>query len=134
VFYNFTRQEVDGSSSAADFSGFAESTDNYGITLNRPKFLIRVKVNHRGIIRQTEATGANMAPNAYRWSAPYKRIDLELEYRLRPNLSLFAGGRNITKEYSNVIQIFGDGTPGYGKPFQNWSSGSNWEFGVRGSF
>lgn len=133
VFYNLTRQEVEGSN-LADFRNFAKSTDNYGITFSRPKFLIRVKVNERGIIRQTEATRLNSAPNSFRWSAPFKRIDLEFEYRLRPNLSLFAGGRNVTKEFSNQILIFGDGTPEHGKPFQSWASGANWEFGVKGRF
>mgnify|MGYP006172246295 CR=1 FL=1 len=41
VFYNMTSQRLDGSS-VADFSNFVRRNDNYGVTLSRPKFTVRL--------------------------------------------------------------------------------------------
>jgi hypothetical protein len=104
----------------ADFSNFVRRNDNYGVTLSRPKFTVRLKVNDRGRQRLDRRTGTNIPLGAYRYQAPRRNLDIDFEYRLRPGLSLFAAGRNVTKTKLVHNEIYGDGTPEYARTREYW--------------
>ncbi len=133
VFYNVTTQRLQGTT-LADFNNFVRRNDNYGVTLSRPKFTLRVKVNDRGRQRMGVVTGANVAPGAYRYQAPKRMLDIDFEYRLSRRLSLFVAGRNVTNVPSTYQEVYGDGTPEYARTASYWEHGVNYVMGVKGSF
>jgi iron complex outermembrane recepter protein len=133
VFYNMTSQRLEGTT-LADFNNFVRRNDNYGITLSRPKFTLRLKVNDRGRQRLTVATATNVAPGAYRYQAPKRMLDVDFEYRLRRGLSLFIAGRNVTNVPSTYNELYGDGTPEYARTYSYWEHGVNYVMGIKGSF
>jgi iron complex outermembrane recepter protein len=133
VFYNMTSQRLQGTT-LADFSNFIRRNDNYGVTLSRPKFTVRLKVNDRGRQRQSAVTGANVAPGTYRYNVPKRTLDIDFEYRIRPALSFFVAGRNVTNAPSNHQEVYGDGTPEYARISRYWEHGVNYVIGFKGSF
>jgi iron complex outermembrane recepter protein len=133
VFYNVTAQRLQGTT-LADFNNFVRRNDNYGITLSRPKFTVRTKVNDRGRQRLSRVTGANIAPGAYRYQSPKRMLDVDFEYRIRPSLALFVAGRNVTNVPSTNNEVYGDGTPEYARTANYWLHGVNYIIGVKGSF
>jgi outer membrane receptor protein involved in Fe transport len=133
VFYNMNSQRLAGTT-LADFTNFVRRSDNYGFTLGRPKFTVRVKVNDLGRQRRNLITGTNMVPNTYRWRAPRRAMDIDVQYRLRHGLSLFVAGRNVLDAPSRHEEVYGDGTPEHARISNSWLHGINYVFGVKGSF
>lgn len=133
VFYNVTSQRLQGTT-LADFRNFVRRNDNYGVTLSRPKFTVRLKVNDRGRQRQGIVTGANLPAGTYRYQAPRRTLDVDLEYRLHPRISLFVAGRNVFDEPSTYQEVYGPGTPEYARIATYWVHAVNYVFGVKGSF
>lgn len=133
VFYNMNSQRLAGTT-LADFSNFVRRSDNYGVTLSRPKFTVRVKVNDLGRQRRNLITGTNMSPSTYRWRAPRRAVDVDFEYRFHRAISFFIAGRNVNDAPSRFEEVYGEGTPEYARPNNYWLHGVNYVFGVKGSF
>lgn len=133
VFYNVTSQHLEGTT-LADFRNFVRRNDNYGATLSRPKFTVRLKVNDRGRQRQAIVTGVNLAEGSYRYQAPRRTLDVDFEYRLHPRVSLFVAGRNVFNEASTYQEVYGNGTPEYARTSTYWEHGVNYVLGIKGSF
>jgi iron complex outermembrane recepter protein len=133
VFYNMNQQRLEGST-LADFSNFVRRSDNYGFTLSRPKFTVRVKVNDLGRQRRNLITGTNMSPGTYRWRAPRRSVDIDFEYRIRRGISFFIAGRNVNDAPSRYEEVYGVGTPEYSRPNNYWLHGVNYVMGFKGSF
>jgi TonB-dependent receptor len=133
VFYNLTSQRLQGTT-LADFSNFVRRNDNYGVTLSRPKFTVRLKVNDRGRQRRNLITGTNMIPGTYRYQAPRRTLDVDFEYRIRRGLSLFVAGRNVTNTPSTHHEVYGEGTPEYARISTHWDHAVNYVMGFKGSF
>ena len=66
--------------------------------------------------------------------APRRTIDVDFEYRYRPELSFFVAARNITNAPSNHHEVYGDGTPEYARINQYWEHGVSYVFGIKGTF
>jgi iron complex outermembrane recepter protein len=133
VFYNVNSQRVQGRS-ISNFNNFIRRNDNYGLTLSRPKFTVRLKVNDRGRQRLASVAGANLPPGTYRYQAPRRMLDIDVEYRLRPGLSVFVAGRNVTDEPSTHQETYGPGTPEYARTVQYWKHAVNYVVGIKGRF
>jgi iron complex outermembrane recepter protein len=133
VFYNVTVQRLEGTT-LSDFNNFVRRNDNYGITLSRPRFTVRLKVNDRGRQRLVPVTGANIAPGAHRYQAPKRMLDVDLEYRLRRELAFFVAGRNVTDTPSTHQETYGLGTPRHARTVQYWKHAVNYVMGFKGSF
>ena len=133
VFYNMNSQRLAGTT-LADFSNFVRRSDNYGFSVSRPRFTVRVKVNDLGRQRRNLITGTNLSPSTYRWRAPRRSMDVDFEYRIRRGLSFFISGRNVNDAPSRFEEVYGIGTPEYARPNSYWLHAVNYVFGFKGSF
>ena len=89
------------------------------------------KWNHRGL--QQRAAVAALGPDAYEYGKARTRLDVNLDYQLRPNLYLYINGQNIL-DVPEVLLRYGSQTPAYARTFQTLTTGVQWTFGVKGSF
>ncbi len=123
LFGNITWQDLEGSEQAS-FAGFARKMANWGISLNRQRFAVRLAVNHRGLIQQNLITQAGAEAGTYQYLLPRTSADFTAEYRLTEHFGLYVSGRNINKEVDYTVR-YGPSTPrdrivvgraGYGAP------------------
>lgn len=132
VFGNLTTLHVEGGSSA-DLSGFIRKTANWGVSLARPRYTVRLNWNYRGRQRTTLISGANVPAGTYRYADPRLSTELNAEARLTRHAALFATVRNLM----NIAwrsETYGPTTPAYARG-TNWSEyGPQAVLGVKGTF
>jgi iron complex outermembrane recepter protein len=119
---------------AANFAGFIPRTANWGISLAREKYNLRMRWNYNGRARRAlVAAGRSIEPGTYNWGAQRLLFTLSGEYLFRPNVAVFANLSNLLDAPADV-QTFGPSTPEHAQFRQRQTFGSMWTFGVRGSF
>ncbi|MDO8545667.1 MAG: TonB-dependent receptor [Opitutaceae bacterium] len=131
VRYNLTRLHLEGNR-LADFSTFVSRSENWGISLDRPKFNLRLNWNARGRQRQAAIAG-RAEPGTYNYVAPRLTMDIDAEYRFSRAVGLFLGARNITGE-PFVEERYGPSTPGYARRFVRTDYGIAISMGMKGAF
>ena len=135
VFGNFSRQRVTGA--AADFfSGYQPKGANWGVSLTRPRYNLRMNFNYQGQRRQgaITATGTDrIGPSIYNWRDDRLYIDVLGEVSLRRNLAFFFNLRNVNDQTERIV-IYGPQTPASARFRQATDFASLWTFGVKGSF
>lgn len=129
--YNLTRLHLEGNR-LADFSTFISRSENWGISLDRPKFNLRLNWNARGRQRRA-AVGGRAEPGTYSYMAPRLTMDVDAEYRFTRRLGVFLGARNITGE-PFIEERYGPNTPGYARRFVRTDYGIAISLGVKGAF
>ena len=132
VFANASALRATGDDTA-DFAGYVPRTYNWGVSFTRAKFNLRTNWNYRGLNRQAALTGRSIEAGTYTWGAKQLFLDLQGEYRLRPQLALFANLRNVG-DATNDTGIYGPNTPEHAQFRQRTTYGSLWSFGLKGSF
>ena len=133
VFANVSSQRVLGDESG-DFAGFVPLAANWGISLNRPTYNLRLNWNHRGSQRLSRiTTGASLPPDAFFWAVERRFLDILAEYRLTPRTSLFVNLRNATVVPDDQ-EAYGTGTPQYARLRQRYDVAALWTIGLKGSF
>ncbi len=131
VRYNITKLKLSGDVQA-DFDGFIPLSQNWGISLDRPKFNVRLNWNSRG--RQNRALiGGTAEPGTREYVRARLSLDVEAEYRIVKYLGLFVGARNVTRE-PEIVQRYGPGTPGYARTYQRADYGTTIAAGLKGTF
>ncbi|MBI5770449.1 MAG: carboxypeptidase regulatory-like domain-containing protein [Verrucomicrobia bacterium] len=115
------------------FAGFVPRVINWGVSLTRPKFNVRVNVNFRGRQRLGAVTGAGVESGTYRYAAPRRYVDLVGEYHLTRRYSLFMNLRNLNDAWE-TFEVYGPNTPGYAKLANITDFHPLWTFGVKGRF
>ena len=132
-FANISSQRARGTDSFPDMNPF---TANWGLSLTRPKFNIRINENYRGVQRRalvaTTATNS-IEPGTYNYIPKRLYVDVTGEYYLRRNLGLFFALRNIGGATEDT-KIYGPHTPLYARFRQRDDYGALWTAGVKGSF
>ncbi len=118
---------------AANFNGFVPRSFSWGVSLARPKFNLKINWNYRGRNRGSEVTGRGIDPGTFNWTSKRLYLDLNGDYRLRQNLSLFGSMRDINLANEDV-KIFGPNTPRLAQFRQRTAHGCAWVFGLRGNF
>ena len=131
VRYNLTQLHLAGNT-LSDFSAFIRRSQNWGISLDRPKFNLRLNWNYRGRQRQGIIGGAAEA-GTYSYMAPRLTMDVDGEYRFSQRLGLFLGARNITGE-PFLLERYGPNTPAYARGYQRDDYGIALSAGLKGSF
>ena len=130
-FANVSSQRAKGTDSFQDMNPF---TCNWGFSISRPKWNIRLNENYRGIQRRAFVTGASIEPGTYNYRPKRLYIDLTGEYYLRRNLGLFFAVRNLNGATEDV-KIYGPHTPSYAKFRQSADyGGAFWSAGFKGTF
>ncbi len=131
VRFNLTQLHLAGTT-LADFDAFIPRSQNWGVSLDRPKFKLRLNWNYRGRQREAQILGA-AEPGTFAYMAPRLTMDLDGEYRLSKRLGLFLGARNITGE-PFITERYGPNTPAYARRYARRDYGIAISTGLKGSF
>jgi TonB-dependent receptor len=129
-FANISSQRAKGTDNLQDMNPF---TANWGLSLTRPKFNVRINENYRGIQRRGVVTGRGIEPGTYNYRPKRLYIDITGEYYFSRKFGLFAALRNVGGATEDT-KIYGPGTPAYAKFRQRDDYASLWTFGVKGTF
>jgi TonB-dependent receptor len=108
-------------------------TINWGLSLTRPKFNVRINENYRGIQRRAAVTGRSIEPGTYNYRPKRLYIDVSGEYFLRRGLGVFLSIRNIGSATEDT-KIYGPNTPRYARFRQRDDYASLWTAGIKGTF
>ncbi|MDO8545274.1 MAG: TonB-dependent receptor [Opitutaceae bacterium] len=130
AFVNGTKLDLDGDQDA-EFGGFITKSANWGFDFSRKPFAFMAKWNHRG--RQRRGNVPALGLDAYEYGKERTRLDINVDYQLRPNLFLYVSGQNIF-DVPEVLLRYGSLTPGYAHTTQTLTTGVQWTLGVKGSF
>ncbi|MFM8338111.1 MAG: hypothetical protein ACKODK_21350, partial [Opitutaceae bacterium] len=133
-FANISSQRARGTDNFQDMNPF---TANWGLSLTRPKFNLRINENYRGIQRRAvvASTATNsIEPGTYNYRPKRLYVDVSGEYYLNRRLGLFFSMRNIGGATEDT-KIYGPSTPKYARFRQRDDyGGSLWTAGIKGSF
>ena len=133
VFANVSAQRVTGDISGS-FNGYTPRVANWGISLSRPKYTVRVNWNYTGKRRLGPvAAGRSIESGTYNWGSKRLVVDVNAEYVFWKRTSVFAALNNVLNEPVDN-KIYGPGTPDYAKFRQRQNYGSLWTFGVKSVF
>ncbi|MBL9212064.1 MAG: hypothetical protein JNL92_16520, partial [Opitutaceae bacterium] len=132
VFANASVQRATGPA-AANFSGYVPRTYNWGASLSREKFNLKMNWNYRGRQRRGLVTGRGIEPNTYNWGSKRLYIDVTGDYALTRRISVFGSIRNLNNATED-FKIAGPNTPLIAQLRQRQDYGASWVFGVRGNF
>ncbi|MBL9189401.1 MAG: carboxypeptidase regulatory-like domain-containing protein [Opitutaceae bacterium] len=132
-FANISSQRAKGTDNLQDMNPF---TANWGLSLTRQKFNIRINENYRGIQRRgaVASTATNsIEPGTYNYRPKRLYIDVTGEYFLSRRLGLFFALRNVGGATEDT-KIYGPNTPAYAKFRQRDDYASLWTAGIKGTF
>jgi TonB-dependent receptor len=132
VFANATAIRATGDDNA-NFAGYVPRAYNWGASLTRPKFNVRLNWNYRGLSRGAPVTGRGIEPGTFNWTSKLLFMDIQGEYYLHKRFAVFAALRNVGDE-TNDTKIYGPSTPEVARFRQRTTYGSLWSFGVKGAF
>jgi iron complex outermembrane recepter protein len=127
---NFSSQRARNTDSFQDMNPFVL---NWGLSLTRPKFNIRINENYRGIQRRAVFTGASIEPGTYTYRTKRLYIDVSGEYYFRRSLGLFFALRNVG-DATEDQKVYGPNTPNFAKFRNRDDYAPLWTAGVKGSF
>ena len=135
VFTNASSMRATGDN-LGNFSGVAliPRTYNWGASLTRAKYNLRMNWNYRGRQREGLGTmGRSIDPRTYNWTAMRYSYDILGEYNISKRLALFATLRNVN-DAPLQREIAGPSTPALAYQDQLVEYGALWTFGLKGSF
>ena len=130
AFVNGTKLTLAGNRDT-DFSGFIPKAANGGLDFSRKPFAVMLKWNHRGL--QRLARVATLGADAYEYAKSRTRLDVNIDYQLRPSLFLYLSGQNVFDVPETLLR-YGSETPGYARVSQVLTTGVQLTLGVKGSF
>ncbi len=132
VFANASAQRATGPA-ADNFTGYVPRTYNWGASLSREKFNLKMNWNYRGRQRRGLVTGRGIEPSTYNWGSKRLYIDLTGDYALTKRITVFGSIRNLNNATED-FKIAGPNTPLIAQLRQRQDYGASWVFGVRGNF
>ncbi len=133
VFANTTATRATGQA-ASNFSGYVPRIYNWGVSLSRPKYNVRMNWNYKGRQRRgLIGAGRSIEPGTYDWGSKRLYIDLSAEYTFYKRFAVFGSMRNID-DATEDIERYGPSTPAHAQFRQREDFGSLWTFGVKGTF
>jgi TonB-dependent receptor len=133
VFANASATRATGAA-AENFAGYTPRLYNWGVSLTRPKFNVRVNWNYKGRQRRgLVAAGRSIELGTYDWGSKKLYVDVGAEYSLAKRVVLFASLRNI-RDTPDDIERAGPSTPADAQLRQRGRYGALWTFGLKGTF
>ncbi len=133
VFANCSSLRATGDA-AANFAGYAPRTANWGVSLTRERFNLKLNWNYRSRLRQAKiADGRSIDPDTYNWSSSRLYLNVAAEIRLHRRWSLFANLRNITA-VTEDLETTNPFTPAHAQLRSRDDFGSLWSLGVKATF
>ncbi len=128
-FANATSQRAKDTDELQDMTPFS---GNWGLSLTRPKWNLRISENYRGQKRTDPVTGNNIDPGTYSYFKKRLFIDVSGEYYLRPSLGLFVSVRNLNNAPEDQ-KIYGPRTPEYARFRAREAYQPLWTVGIKGT-
>jgi len=134
VFANMTAIRATGDSTAS-FSNYQPRVYNWGVSLSRPKYNLRMNWNYRGLRRGAAiaASPRSIEPGTFNWISKRLYIDLSGEYNFYKRLSIFGSMRNL-HDATEDTERRGPNTPAHAQLLNREDFGALWTFGVKGTF
>lgn len=134
VFANLNSQKASGDATS-NFSGYEPRSANWGASLTRSKYVVRVNFTNTSPVRRGLLTvQPGVEPNTYTWTSRVLLIDFIAEYKVYKSIAVFANMRNLRSNVSNT-EIYGPNTPPQARFRQESTNyGGLWTFGLKGSF
>lgn len=133
VFANLSWQGVDGADQQAAIRNgqFVPRTANWGVSLNRQRFDLRLNWNYRDRTRQNVRVNG-----AYQYQRRRLYIDFDADYYLSNSrrFGLFFNARNLRDQGDNEIEVMSDETPANARLRETRSYGVLLTLGLRGTF
>ena len=130
IFGNATVLKLSGSN-AADFSRYSPRIYNWGVNFARSRFSARMNWHQRPGNRQEPAGTDPTAPKS--WSTSRTVVSAEFEYRFTKLLSFYGTANNLFDK-PEISQRYGSTTPEYARSTGLNVYGTDFTFGVKGSF
>lgn len=116
------------------FQSMNPFTCNWGLSLTRPKFNLRINENYRGVQRLAAvAAGRSIEPGSYVYRTKRLYVDVSGEYYLRRSLGVFFALRNVG-DATEDQKTYGPSTPKYARFRNRDDYAPLWTAGVKGSF
>jgi len=133
IFANGTYNDLDGNQDA-DFNNFATRTANWGISLNRPRYSVKLNWNGNDDIRVNRiAPSAAFPEDTYFWVTHRTTMDASFELRLNRKFSIFGTARNLTNRRVTRDR-YAPETPEYAYNNRYLKVGAFVSLGVKGEF
>ena len=133
VFANVSAQRVTGDTSGS-FTGYTPRVANWGVSLSRPKYSLRMNWNYTGKKRLGPvAAGRSIEPSTYNWGSKRLMIDVNAEYFISPQFTVCSALSNIMNDPIDN-KIFGPSTPALAQFRSRQEYGALWTFGIKGKF
>jgi iron complex outermembrane receptor protein len=130
VWANGTKLKLEGQNEA-DWRGFVPESLNWGMTFSRRPFMVMAQWTFQG--ESQRAPVATMGAKAFQFGKARTAMDLNIEYLVRGNVSVFTNVRNVFNEYFSML-AYGPETPAYAKFFRDTNNGVQFALGVKGRF
>src|SRR5262249_46150915 len=90
AFANGSVQRMLGPTASANFPAFIPRTANWGASLNRQRFVLRLNWNYRGLQRRAPiAAGASIEPGTFTWWSKRLYRDVNAEYYFWKRFGVF---------------------------------------------
>jgi iron complex outermembrane recepter protein len=132
VFANGAAQRMTGEE-ADNFANFIPKTATWGVSLNRPKYSLKVNWNYKSRHRRATVTGASIEPGTFAWGSKRLFVDVIAEYQLTRRFALFGNIRNL-RDTPEDFSREGPNTPEVAQFRQRDRYGALWIFGLKGTF
>ena len=133
VFANAGAQHLTGDDSGS-FAGYIPRTYNWGVSLTRPRYNVRVNWNYSGRARQSiVAAGRSIGVDTYTWGSKRMVVDASGEFYFYKRWAAFVSLSNFADAPID-LEIAGPATPDHAQFRSRTNYGAQWTFGVRGTF
>ncbi len=134
VFANATAIRVTGDATAS-FTDFVPRVYNWGISLTRPRFNVRMNWNDRGRRRLSPIAESprSIEPGTFNWRGKALYVDLKGEYNFTPRMAVFLSIRNLANAVEQP-ERFGPNTPAVARINSVTDFAQLWTIGIRGSY
>ncbi len=132
VFANAASQRATGEESD-NFANYIPKTATWGISLNRPKYSVKLNWNYKSRHRRALVTGRSIGPNTYAWGSKRLFVDIIGDYQLTKRITIFGNIRNL-RDTPEDFSREGPDTPEVAQFRQRDRYGALWILGVKGVF
>ena len=117
------------------FTGYQPRVYNWGVSLTRERYNLRMNWNYRGRRRGSPIAESprSIEPGTFNWISKRLYVDVSGEVSLTRRIQLFGSLRNVG-DATEDSQRWGPSTPAHARFRSREDFGSLWTFGVKGTF
>ena len=132
VFANASALRATGDATS-NFNGFVPRVYNWGVSLTRERYNLRLNWNYRSLARGGQVTGRSIESGTYSYTSKILNIELSGEYQLTKRIGVFMTSRNLGAAPDDT-KTYGPSTP-LGARFRERNEiAAMWTFGLKGTF